>query len=215
MEQTILNEEQKKIIASVAQEPNLSDFYLSGGTALAAYYFHHRISDDLDFFIANDIDKIFLHAFAENLKKILGAKIVRFERLYDRNIFFFSNASELKVEFTKYPFIQLAKPIIRDGIKIDSLRDVAANKLMAMLDRFEPKDFVDLFFLLKKFKLKDIRRDVEKKFGVNVGDVFLGGELAKVRRVEVLPKMLKKITVEELKIFFAKQAKELGSKFLE
>ncbi|MEK7123769.1 MAG: hypothetical protein AAB851_02650, partial [Patescibacteria group bacterium] len=72
-----------------------------------------------------------------------------------------------------------------------------------------------LFFLLKKFKLKDIRRDVEKKFGVNVGDVFLGGELAKVRRVEVLPKMLKKITVEELKIFFAKQAKELGSKFLE
>lgn len=28
----------------------IPDFYLTGGTALSRYYFHHRRSDDLDFF---------------------------------------------------------------------------------------------------------------------------------------------------------------------
>ena len=31
-------------------------FFLTGGTALSRYYFHHRYSDDLDLFVANDPD---------------------------------------------------------------------------------------------------------------------------------------------------------------
>ena len=49
----------------------------------------------------------------------------------------------LKSEFTIYPFLNLNRSERRR--KIDSLRDISANKLMALLDRFEPKDFVDLF----------------------------------------------------------------------
>lgn len=216
MEQVILNDGQKKVIAAVAREPNLSDFYLSGGTALAAYYLHHRLSDDLDFFIFEEPDKIFLHGFAGKLKKIIDANSLRFERLYDRNQFFFGfGQEELKVEFSKYPFRQLEKPVIRDGIKVDGLRDMAANKLMVMLDRFDSKDFVDLFFILKELNLEDIRRDAEKKFGTKIDDIFLGGEFAKVKRVEALPKMIKRITIEELKIFFAKEAKKLGPKIFD
>lgn len=217
MEQKILTEEQQRVIFAVGREQQLFNFYyLSGGTALAAYYFHHRISDDLDFFTFEETDKIFLHAFAGKLKNVTGAKSVRFARLYDRNQFFFSlGKRELKVEFTKYPFPQLADKILKDGVHIDSLRDLAANKLMAILDRFDPKDFVDFFFLLRDFKLDDIRLDVEKKFGVSVDNIFLGGELAKVRRVEFLPKMIKRLAVAELKSFFEEQAKSLASKTLE
>lgn len=215
MEQKILTGEQKKIIYAVGQEQRLVNFYLSGGTALAAYYFYHRTSDDLDFFTSEEIDKIFLHAFAEKLKEVIEAKSIRFERLYDRSQFFFAfGGQELKVEFTKYPFPPLNNPILKDGIHIDSLRDLAANKLMAILDRFDPKDFVDFFFLLHNFKLDDIRLDIERKFGVNVDNIFLGGELAKVRRVEALPKMIKNLTVEELKSFFEEQTKALAPKIL-
>ena len=217
MEQKILTGEQKKVIVAVGREQQLSDsYYLSGGTALAAYYFHHRISDDLDFFTSGETDKIFLHAFAGKLKEVTGAKGIRFERLYDRNQFFFAMGKrELKVEFTKYPFPQLANPTLKDGVHIDSLRDLAANKLMAILDRFDPKDFVDFFFLLRDFRLDAIRLDVKKKFGVSVDNIFLGGELAKVRRVEFLPKMIKNLTVAELRNFFEEQAKTLASKTLE
>jgi len=68
MEQEILTKTQKKIINAVAKEPNLDRFYLSGGTALSACYLKHRFSDDLDFFIFEDPDAIFLHSFAEKLK---------------------------------------------------------------------------------------------------------------------------------------------------
>lgn len=49
MGQDVLTPAQEKVIRLVAREPRLAELYLSGGTALAAYHLHHRISDDLDF----------------------------------------------------------------------------------------------------------------------------------------------------------------------
>ena len=49
MKQEVLTVTQKKAIAFVAKEVKLSRFYLTGGTALSAYYLRHRISEDLDF----------------------------------------------------------------------------------------------------------------------------------------------------------------------
>ncbi len=216
MEQEILTETQKKVISAVGEEPNLRGFYLSGGTALAACYLKHRFSDDLDFFIFEDPDRIFLHSFAEKLKGIIGADKFDYEKSYDRSQFYFKTGKEkLKLEFTKYPFKQLDKTIEWSGIKTDSLKDVAANKLMAMLDRFDPKDFVDLYFLLQEFKLSEIKKNVQVKFGSKIDDLFLGSELAKVKRVEVLPRMIKKIEISELKGFFEKEAKKLENKVLE
>lgn len=192
-------------------DPNLFRFYLTGGTALAAYYLKHRVSDDLDFFTYEEPERMYLHGFAESLKDKLGADKLRFERLYDRNQFFFLfGAEELKVEFTKYPFATLEEPRVIEEVRVDSLRDIAANKLMALVDRFEPKDFIDLYFLLQEFPLSAVRSDVENKFGHTLGPVFLGGEFAKAKHIAALPKMLKPLTVEELKAFFAQRARELA-----
>lgn len=211
MEQIYLNTWQKKVITLVANEPNLTNFYLTGGSALAAYYLYHRSSEDLDFFTFKEPDPMFLHAFINRLKKKLEVKTIRFERLYDRNIFFFRvGEEEVKLEFTLYPFSQLEMPKIIGGIRVDSLRDIAANKLMAILDRFDPKDFVDLFFILKRYKLEKIRKDVEKKFGIKIDNIFLGGELMKVKRIVALPKMRKLLTIEKLKVRFASEAKKLS-----
>lgn len=216
MEQAILTNIQKKALNVVFNEPKLSDFYLSGGTALAAYYFQHRISDDLDFFTAIEPDKQFLHIFAERLKTIVGASSYRFEHPYDRNIFLFSIAdSELKIEFTYYPFQQLEAPAIYSGIRVDSLRDIAANKIITLIDRFDPKDFVDLFFILKQKTLDEARCDMEKKFNFTIEALTLGSEFAKAQRIEALPKMIKPLTKEELKIFFAELAKTLHKEVLD
>lgn len=81
---------------------------------------------------------------------------------------------------------------------------------MALLDRFDPKDFADLYFTIQKITLPQIRADVEKKFGHKISATFLAGELAKVRRIEALPKMIKPVTIEELKNFFAELIKGLS-----
>lgn len=217
MGQEILIPVQKKIIAYVAEVKELQQFYLSGGTALAAYYLRHRLSDDLDFFAEADIDMLTLHACVQEIKRLLGANEARYERLYDRNQFFFEidDEEEVKVEFTKYPFAALDARERHNGIMVDSFRDIAANKLMAMLDRFDPKDFVDLYFILKEKNLGDVRKDTEKKFGIKIGGLLLGSEIAKVRRITALPKMLKPLGAEELKSFFSELAKSLSSEVLE
>lgn len=216
MEQNLLTEPQKKILGLVFAEPKLSGFYLTGGTALAQYYLKHRISDDLDLFTKEDPDLSFIHAFVEKAKREVGSKEVRFSRLYDRNQFFFVlDDGELKIEFTKYPFQQLLPTNIVDNLKIDSLRDISANKLMAMLDRFDPKDFADLFFILQSHKLESIVLDAEKKFEIKIDIIFLGSELLKVRRVAALPKMIKALEVNELKNFFEDLALTLAPKVIE
>ncbi len=213
----ILTTTQKKVIDLVAADPGLQKMYLSGGTALAAFYLEHRLSDDLDFFSFEPIEPLLARTFMQKVKRELGAKDLRYERLYDRNLFFlqFGDGQELKMEFTHYPFKQIGKSDKHLGVRVDSLRDIAANKLMALLDRFDPKDFVDLFFLLKNSTLAQIQRDAEKKFGITISDMFVGRELTKVRRIKALPKMLKPLSVTELKKFFVGLARQVGSQLLE
>ncbi|MDP1689457.1 MAG: nucleotidyl transferase AbiEii/AbiGii toxin family protein [bacterium] len=218
MEQKILKDWQESVLRLLAKEKDFQNFYLSGGTALAAYYEYHRISDDLDFFSFEAIDSTFIHAIASKIKDILNAKEMRFSRLYDRNQFFYlmqDGDNEAKIEFSKYPFKQLKPTINFDGITVDSEYDLAVNKLAALLDRFDPKDFVDMYFLLQKYSLAEIREGYEKKFGTKTDPIFLGSELNKASRIEALPKMIKKLNVDELKTFFIDLSTKLKPEILE
>lgn len=212
MEQEILKEWQKKAIVFIFSKSELSNFYLTGGTALAGYYLHHRISDDLDFFSFDDFDSISIRSTAEELRKIMGADKIRFSKLYDRNQFFYSVGSEeYKVEFTKYPFKQLEKVGVFDKARVDSEFDIAVNKLITITDRFDPKDFVDLYFLLQKYPLTKLQEGVSGKFNTEFDLLTIGSSFAKVRNIGALPKMAKLLSVEELKEFFNSEAKKLSS----
>lgn len=215
MGQEILKNWQKKVIGVLLAESDFKNFYLSGGTALAAYYLNHRISDDLDFFSQMAIEPIALHNLAKIIKEKLNIGEMRFSKIYDRNLFFYStDQEEFKIEFTQYPFSQLELPETFDGLSVDSKYDIAVNKLAAVLDRFDPKDFVDLYFLLQDFSLADLRNGLEKKFGLKAEPVFLGSELMKVRRITALPKMIKSITADDLIEFFTSEAKKLAPEIL-
>ncbi len=182
---------------------------------MAEYHLYHRLSDDLDFFTPNDVDLQSVRIFVNNLKDELGGKSVEYTKTHDRHLFFLKfEKSDLKLEFTKYPFARLSRRIRRDGITVDSLRDLSANKFVALLDRFDPKDFVDLYFILKKRTLKTVRADAQKKFKTKFDPLFIAAEFAKVRRVVALPHMVKPITKEQLKTFFEKQIKEIGGGFV-
>ena len=55
---------QDEVLALVASLDNI--FYLTGGTALHRYYFNARYSDDLDFFVTNDM------SFNEDVESVIG-----------------------------------------------------------------------------------------------------------------------------------------------
>lgn len=212
-----LTQLQQKALACVMNEPAFGDFYLSGGTALAAFYEHHRVSDDLDFFTPSAGNPLVIEAAVGRLKINLGATDVQFQKVFDRRLYFFTmpTGEQLKLEFTQYPFAQLEPVQHIGGSRIDSLRDIAANKLMALVDRFDPKDFVDLYFLTRTMPLNQIRADAAKKFGVSIAPLTLGSELMKVERIAALPKMLKPLDVATLKEGIRALAKELKSEIIQ
>lgn len=210
MGQEILKEWQKKAIDYIFANDQLGNFYLTGGTALSGYYLHHRISDDLDFFSFGDFDPMLLHGISEILKEIISAEEVRFSKLYDRNQFFYlAKGEENKIEFTKYPFRQLQEINNFDKARIDSEYDIAVNKLMTIVDRFDPKDFVDLYFLLQKYDMLKLKEGVQLKFGQRLDPLTIGSSFSKVRNIEALPKMTIPLAVDELKEFFNNESKKL------
>ena len=103
-------------------------FYLTGGTALSRGYLHHRLSDDLDFFV-NDEE--------------------RFVRLMLTN-----NDVPLRIEMVNDVPAHVG-PIVQHDVlgRLDSAENILANKVTALIDRNEPKDLADIWGLCCKMLL--------------------------------------------------------------
>ncbi|MBI3559373.1 nucleotidyl transferase AbiEii/AbiGii toxin family protein [Candidatus Gottesmanbacteria bacterium] len=132
------------------------------------------------------------------------------EVVYSFNLIF-SNNAKFKVDFGYYPYELLEKRREDNGLLVDSFKDIAVNKLLTINQRTSIKDFVDLYFLLQKdFTVWDLIYGKEAKFKMETDILLLAEDFLKVEDFETLPRMIKPLTLEELKNFFRNKAKELG-----
>jgi hypothetical protein len=115
----------------------------------------------------------------------------------------------------EYPYPQIDKGIIYQGIKIDSIKDIGANKLLILNLNEESKDYVDLYFILKeKFSIWELIEAVKLKFNLELDLISLGEDFLEVEKLDFLPQMIKSLTLKELKSFFQDQAKKIGKKII-
>lgn len=188
-----------------------NSFYFTGGTALSAVYLQHRLSDDLDFFSLEKFDVLPIsnlikewsskHTFKVTPEDKEVVKIFNLE---------FNDGEKLKVDFGYYPYQRLRKGKTVDSIDVDSLLDIAVNKLQTIRQRSEVKDFVDLYYLLKEFTVWDLMEGVRVKFRMEIDPYLVGVDALKAERFENMPQMLKPLKLEELKSFYKDLAKKLG-----
>src|SRR3972149_338547 len=107
MGKTILTKAQVDVLKILSGEPGFTHFYFTEGTALAEYYLHHRLSEDLDFFSEAEIDHLWLTTLAKKIKSSIGAKTVDAQQSFNRNLVYFKfDRTILKTEFTYFPFTQ-------------------------------------------------------------------------------------------------------------
>lgn len=167
-----LTELQLAVLDEFARDELKNFFYWTGGTALAFFHLKHRDSFDIDFFTRSDIPHEKLAIFVKKLSGRIKLDKIQEKRIFDRREFFLKNGSETRLEFAKYDFPQLKKQARWNGILVDSLDDMAANKTMALLDRHESKDAFDMYYLLtkKRFTPARLLAMVSKKFGVNLSE---------------------------------------------
>lgn len=210
----ITTREQKIILDELRQSDYFrSRFYFTGGTALSLFYLQHRYSDDLDLFSSekynNQVIFTLMKEWGRKHKFTFQSRFA--EVVYIFNLVF-PNRKTLKVDFGYYPYKQMDKRKEVERFQIDSLLDIATNKLLSVNQRDDVKDFVDLYFLKDKFTFWDLMPRVKMKFNMEVDPLLLAADLLKVEDFDYLPKMIKPLKLIDLKQFFRQRAKEIGGR---
>ena len=141
------------------QDEKLKHFDLVGGTALALYM-GHRKSIDIDLFSQQEFD---ITELEERLNNMYDFKAKNPEKKSDVVLTGFING--IKVDHVKFNY-PLVKPVnVYDNIRIYSMCDIAAMKLVAMSQNgTRLKDFVDVAFLSVKMSLIEMLDVFEIKY---------------------------------------------------
>ena len=147
-----------------------SGSYLAGGTAVY-FYLNHRISVDLDFFTPKNFNA---EIFISSVKTCFNDVYV--ELMEKNTIILYLSKEKIKFSLFLFPYKLLVKTqsfaLPNDIIcPMASLEDIEAMKAVAVAQRGSVKDFIDLYFILKKTDhfFNDILKAVEKKYEVKGG----------------------------------------------
>ena len=150
-----INEKTRCVLEKIAESEIAQNFYLAGGTALAIQL-GHRQSMDLDWFSEKD----FSNSDLKNKLASLGDFTVTSEEAGTVN----GVLDGVKVSYIQYKY-PLIRPIIDfEKIKMADKKDIAAMKLDAVSSRGSKKDFIDIYFLLEDFSLKDLLAFFNEKY---------------------------------------------------
>lgn len=213
----LFTSEQKFIFDKVKTSEYLrANFYFTGGTALSYFYLQHRFSEDLDFFSEKKFDQ---EAVLQEVESWIDDKKFSFVRQIKEVVsiynLHFANNEKIKIDFGYYPYKRVEVGKSYEGFRIDSLLDIAINKLASINQRSQVKDFVDLYFLLDKHTIWDLLEGVRIKFRMKLEPWILASDMVyMVDQFTFLPKMIKPLAVDELKNFFRQKAKEIGGKVI-
>jgi len=185
-------------------------FYLAGGTALALQICH-RTSLDFDFYTEKKFDNRELLKLLERRFK----KVILLDKAEDTLIV---KINDVAVSFFRYPYPLISLPIEYENLPpIASKEDIAAMKIIAISDRGTKRDFIDIYFLLKEFSLKEILDFVKKKypnfniyFGLRGLTYFVDAEKKQKRKLY----LIRFVSWSKIKKFLIEKVKEYQKEWL-
>lgn len=170
---------QWRVLKAFFAVPFFRGFVLTGGTALAVFYLFHRVSEDLDLFTPNpeDMQEVERGIHELSLREGWAVKPERRSPFFCR-VFFTEAGSE-------WPLMET------QGIRVDSLENIGANKVTALMSRGEARDFIDLYFILKETPLTfDQLLEMAKQKDPGLKEFYLAGFIhQQIRRWRSLPSL--------------------------
>jgi len=206
----VLTPLQRDLLHAFFAHPLGAQFFLTGGTALAAFYFQHRLSEDLDLFTTQDAAlaqaRRELPALARHLQCTLASGISTPTLAQ----FFLTRSDEsVRLDLVRDVEIQFGERRHIEGIIVDALENIGANKIAAIFGRTDAKDFVDLYFILQAGEDFWTLLAMAKQKDTGLSEFYLAGMMRQVRRLTRLPRMIKPLELATLQEFFLQLADEL------
>jgi hypothetical protein len=145
-----------ELIKSLQPQPYIREFFLVGGTALALYY-GHRKSIDVDLFTNVQFDADVL------LEKLIND--FSFQLTYTANQTLKRIISGVKVDFITHTYPYIGPFFHENEFRLTSAQDIIAMKLNAIsISGQRSKDFIDIYFALNHFSIKEMISFYAKKY---------------------------------------------------
>jgi hypothetical protein len=104
-----------------------------------------------------------------------------------------------------------------NNLEINSIYDIAVDKVHTVVLQPRARDFIDLYFIIKekKYDFFDLLMQAKAKFDWHISAIELGARLMEASKLKDYPRMIKKINHQEWKNFFLEQAKKLKKEIFE
>lgn len=216
---SILTPFQKLIFEAICKEKFITEnFWFSGGTALSEFYLKHRYSEDFDFFTDKEVRLKEIKTRMDEMLKGLGMKSVEYRTIQSSRVFFLKSGQRevVKTDFNLMSFPKFGQMKTYKNLRIESLLDIALSKIDTILTRNKARDFVDFYFIQKEssFDLDTLLEKVEERDSSKIDPLYLASCFLKIERLKDYPKMIKKLSKEEMVAFFLDLAKQQKSKIV-
>jgi hypothetical protein len=206
---TELETAQRRALARLTELRVGEEVYLAGGGAVAAHL-RHRISLDVDLFGPASLE---LAEVRERLGARPGVEVIA-----ETDATLRIRIDEIPVDIVRYPYPELEKSGMElGGVRVASIRDLAAMKLAAIARRGIRRDFWDLHEMVTsgRLTLPGALDDYVVKFSVSQSDLYhvlrALTYFDDAEREPVFPRGLSGEHWAEIKHFFRRAAaEELG-----
>lgn len=152
----ILSRVQQAVLARLGFLTNMG-FYLGGGTALAIQL-EHRTSLDFDFYTPTPF-------FEEEVKTQLMNHFpgIKTPETSVKNTIH-AVVDEVSLSGFYYPYPLVEKLVEFGPVRLAGIKDIAAMKAVAIVQRARQRDFFDIYYLLEQMSLQDFLAAVYQKY---------------------------------------------------
>lgn len=123
---------------------------LTGGGALCGFHLGHRATEDLDlFFHGQTILGPVVREILATLSALPGTThTVQTSSAFRRLVYREHGEEDLRIDIVAEPVPQVERPVLTDGILVDTRHEILVNKLCALLSRSEVRDLEDVRALI-------------------------------------------------------------------
>ncbi|MFH1188386.1 MAG: nucleotidyl transferase AbiEii/AbiGii toxin family protein [bacterium] len=201
----ILTAWQKDLLSRFFATPISHGFYLTGGTALSAFYFAHRESKDFDLFSSGSFDMQRIlstwNEIAGSVGAIISEKVSTqtYKELYITQ----KTGSMQRIDIVREQPVHFGEVAVIDGISVDSIENIGSNKITAIFNRLEPKDYIDLYYITHEtpWTFEQLFPFAQKK-DLGLDPFLFAYSLSNVAKIDVWPVLRKPIEPKEIQQYF-------------
>lgn len=190
-------------------------FFLTGGTALSAFYLAHRESKDLDLFSLDEYDGFQLGGVIRDIARSVNARVATRVQSDTYNEIYLENKEKgwmQRIDFVREQPKRFGDVVDVEGIRVDSLENIGSNKILTVFGRLEIKDYIDLYAIVTQTKHTfDELFALAKQKDLGLNEFSFANVVANagIEQIEAWPRLKRDVDKQGLYDFYAKLVQDL------